>query len=179
MLRPVEPEDLPLLYQIENDPAMWDVSATPHFYSHYMLRSYVQQQHADLVADGQLRLVITSPEAAPEAAPAPGIGLIDLQNFSPADGRAEVGIALLRACRGRGWASRALLELETLARRHWRLRLLYALIPEGNALSHLLFEHAHYRRIALLPRWLLRAGEPFNVEVMAKEIDVSSNISHH
>ena len=41
LLRAMEPEDLELLYQIENNPALWKVGVTNVPYSRYQLRDYL------------------------------------------------------------------------------------------------------------------------------------------
>ena len=42
LLRAVEPEDLDLMYQIENDPESWDISNFTVPYSRYMFREYIK-----------------------------------------------------------------------------------------------------------------------------------------
>ena len=41
-LRAVEPEDLDVMYEMENDPAMWDVSSFTVPYSRFVLRQYIE-----------------------------------------------------------------------------------------------------------------------------------------
>ena len=41
MLRAIEPEDLDLLYRIENDNELWAVGVTNVPYSRYVLHSYL------------------------------------------------------------------------------------------------------------------------------------------
>ena len=41
VLRALEPEDLDLLYGIENNPEVWDVSPTNVPYSRYVLHNYL------------------------------------------------------------------------------------------------------------------------------------------
>ena len=54
LLRAIEPEDLALLYEIENDPLMWEFGGTHVPYSEYTLRQYIEQQTNDLTRDLQL-----------------------------------------------------------------------------------------------------------------------------
>ena len=39
-LRAVEPEDMDIMYEMENDPSMWDISNFTVPYSRYVLRQY-------------------------------------------------------------------------------------------------------------------------------------------
>lgn len=40
-LRAVEPEDMDIMYEMENDPSMWDISNFTVPYSRYVLRQYI------------------------------------------------------------------------------------------------------------------------------------------
>ena len=53
-LRAVEPEDLDLLYQIENDQSLWLVGATNVPYSRYTLHDYIANSSDDIYADSQV-----------------------------------------------------------------------------------------------------------------------------
>ena len=57
-LRALEPEDLTELYEIENDPSLWDVSNITVPYSKFVLRQYIEATQSDMFADRQLRLMI-------------------------------------------------------------------------------------------------------------------------
>ena len=118
-LRPMEPEDLDLLYEVENDERAWSVSASRTHFSRFSLRQYLAGQPADAFQAGELRLVIADGKEA--------VGLIDLTNFSPMDGRAEVCIVICPAHRGKGYARAALGLLENYARQFLRIRML----PKG------------------------------------------------
>ena len=57
-LRAIEPEDLNILYQIENDEELWDVGVTNVPYSRYTLHNYIAQSAGDIYSDRQVRLMI-------------------------------------------------------------------------------------------------------------------------
>lgn len=57
-LRAVEPEDIDVMYEMENDPSMWDISSFTVPYSRYVLRQYIEGSQSDMFADKQLRLMI-------------------------------------------------------------------------------------------------------------------------
>lgn len=59
-LRAVEPEDMDVMYEMENDPSMWDISNFTVPYSRYVLRQYIEGSQCDVFADKQLRLMIMS-----------------------------------------------------------------------------------------------------------------------
>ena len=66
-LRAIEPEDLDLLYRIENDMSMWNVGTTNVPYSRYTLHDYIATSNDDIYADRQVRLVVEDSQADPTA----------------------------------------------------------------------------------------------------------------
>jgi diamine N-acetyltransferase len=147
-LRALEPEDLELLYTIENAPELWAVNNNLEPYSHFALRKYIAEQPNDIYQSGSLRLIVCRSEDHK------AIGIVDLYEFSPVHNRAEVGIALLQEERKKGLGVAALKALETYARKILRLRMLYAYISEENNVeSKNCFRSAGYQPIAVLPAW--------------------------
>ena len=55
-LRKIEPNDLPFLYQWENDAASWADGANHNPLSQQDLRDYIASTTGDIYRDGQLRL---------------------------------------------------------------------------------------------------------------------------
>ena len=151
LLRALEPEDLPLLYTIENDPEMWDVGATATPYSRHALRHHIQAMGADITESGELRFVI-------EYAGQP-VGLIDLTRYDARALRVEVSIAVLREYREQGIGLEALRLLEEHCRRYLRLHQLYAFVPEGNAASFSLFRSAGFTPVFDIPDWHFSNGK--------------------
>ena len=92
-IRAIEPEDLELLYTIENDMSLWWISSQTAPLSRYHLRDYIANNEADIYKDGQIRFVIEIDNPDGESC---AVGLVDLFNFSPQHHRAEIGIALLK-----------------------------------------------------------------------------------
>ena len=154
-LRALEPEDLDLLYTIENDPDLWAVNSNVEPYSRFALRKYIVEQPNDIFQTGCMRLVIcrTSDNAA--------VGIVDLFDYSPTHNRAEVAIAILQSERQKGFGTQALRLLEDISRKKLRLRMLYAYISEkNNPESQKCFLSAGYSNIATLPAWHYN-GEEF------------------
>lgn len=147
-LRALEPEDLELLYTIENDTATWCVSNTAGPYSRFALRQYLAAQPRDIFEHRELRLVIV------RRADDKAIGLLDITSYEPVHARAEVGLALLVEERGQGYASRSLSLIHEFARTILRLHLLYAHVSaKHNPACHHLFTSKGYTETAILPGW--------------------------
>lgn len=152
-LRPLEPEDLQLLYEIENDPELRATSTLGAPCSRYAIKQYIAQA-GSIHETGQLRLIIQTQE--PPSTPT-SAGTVDLTNYSPVDARAEVGITLLKPFRGKGIALAALTRLEAYAATYLRIHSLYAIVPQANQPSRNLFVRAGFAPVATLPHWLYRS----------------------
>lgn len=163
-LRAMEPEDLDLIFEVENNEELWQVSATNAPVSRFAVRNFIANATGDIYADRQLRLMAcVNGSGAPAA-------IADITGFDPRHSRAEVGIAVLPGFRGKGIATDTLLTLSRYARRELRIRLLYAIVPEGNAPSLRLFGKAGYARTAVLADWLLSNGKAENAVVFEKAL---------
>jgi diamine N-acetyltransferase len=160
-LRAMEPEDLDLLYRIENDADLWAVGATNVPYSRYTLHDYIATSADDIFADRQLRLII---EDAQEGFT---VGMADLINFDPRHRRAEVGIVIEQPHRRKDYAKAALEALHDYARRVIHLHQLYAIIGIDNQPARRLFQSMGYLTTATLVDWILRSDETYvDAEVM-------------
>ena len=146
-LRAVEPEDLDLMYLIENDTELWRLGQTTVPFSHYALKQYIAETTNDFFHDRQLRLVI-------EKADGTSVGFVDLQNYNPQHHRAEVGIVIVPEQQRQGLATEALRLLAGYVSVHLGIHQLYALVPEGNKASMALFEKCGYKKTATLQDWL-------------------------
>lgn len=145
-LRAIEPEDLDILYRIENDTSLWGVGLTNVPYSRYVLHEYIAEASGDIYTDKQVRLMIVRGDDV--------IGMVDIVNFSPSHRRAEVGIVIRREHRRRGYAHAALREVITYARDILHLHQLYALAEASNTAALRLFETAGFGQKHLLKNWL-------------------------
>lgn len=153
-LRSPEPEDLELMYAMENDTTLWSVGNATLPYSRYTLRQYLEQSCQNLFAEHQARFVI-------ELADGETAGMIDLADFDPLNSRAEVCIGLLGKHRGKGIATRALALLCDYALKKLHINQLFAFIPEWNEESLRLFEKNGFKKSALLQQWQ-RTEKGFN-----------------
>jgi len=145
-LRAMEPEDLELLYQIENDPEVWNVGATNVPYSRWHLRRFIEAATDDIYTDGEVRLIIDTDRGV--------AGIVDLINFEPRHQRAEIGIIVRNEFRNQGIASEALLKLANHSKRIFHLHQLYAIVSVENHPSVALFEKMGYKKSAHLKDWL-------------------------
>ena len=160
-LRAPEPEDLELMYAMENDTTLWSAGNATLPYSRYTLRAYLEQSRQDLLSERQARFVI-------ETVGGERAGMIDLADYDPINSRAEVCIGLLGCYRGKGIATRALQLLCTYASERLHLHQLFAYIPEWNEESFTLFEKNGFKKTAILKDWLKEKKGFVDVILMQK-----------
>ena len=146
-LRAIEPEDLDLLYQIENDRNLWQVGTTNVPYSRYTLHDYIAHSADDIYTDRQVRLIIENVHREP-------VGLADLVHFDPRHQRAETGIVIMEPHRRQGYAQEALCRLSDYALQILHLHQLYAIIAIDNEAALQLFHKAGYERQSIMRDWL-------------------------
>ena len=167
-LRALEPEDLELLYSLENDPELWETSESDAPYSRYILKQYIAES-ASFFTSGEIRLVIEIEEKDTNHVQV--IGIIDLTNYAPQSSRAQIGIAILKKFRNQGYGSKALQLMERLAAGRLRLHTLYAYVSEHNCASYELFKKCGYTPIALLPEWYFHDGKYEDIHFFLKKIE--------
>ncbi|MBQ0075068.1 MAG: GNAT family N-acetyltransferase [Prevotella sp.] len=154
-LTALEPEDLELLYTIENDTSLWIVSNSNVHFSRYALRDYIVNQKADIYADKQLRLVVRKGNNAYSSDASDTIGLIDLFNFEPKHLRAELGIAILKHEQGKGYAQNAVQKLIDYCRITLHLHQIYCIVPINNEPSINMLRKVGFSNETILKDWIL------------------------
>lgn len=157
-LRKIEPNDLPYLYQWENDAASWADGANHNPLSQQDLRAYIASTTGDIYRDGQLRLIIEKQTTNIQSQITnTTLGCIDLFDFDPRNRRAAIGMYIAPEYRGQGVGKEALMQLENYAFGHLNLRVLYAVISTKNIACTALYRHAGYSPSSPLPAWTLES----------------------
>ncbi|OFY69327.1 MAG: GNAT family N-acetyltransferase [Bacteroidetes bacterium RBG_19FT_COMBO_42_7] len=148
-LRAMEPEDLELLYEWENDTSYWIISNTVVPFSKYTLKLYLENSHKDIYETGQLRLMI---DHIPDNV---SIGTIDLFDFDPFHKRAGLGILIARQdYRRKGYASMALKCLVDYCFKTLQLHQIYCNILANNCESMDLFKKIGFVQSGLKKDWI-------------------------
>ena len=161
-LRAMEPQDVEVLYEMENDPSLWDISNFTVPYSHSVLQEYIAQSQSDIFADKQLRLMMVRVEDGEV------LGTIDLTDFSAMHRRGEVGIVVREPYRGQGYAYEALQLFIDYMFRFLRLKQLNVHVAVDNAMCLALFERCGFERCGLLKQWWRVEGEYKDVVILQK-----------
>ena len=148
LLRPLEPDDIDLLYRWENNMKIWELSNTHTPYSKYVLGEYIKNSVKDIYETKQLRLIIENWEKH-------AVGAVDLFDFDPYHQRAGVGILIhSNEDRNCGYATDALETLSEYAVHALGLKQLYANIAADNIKSIRLFEKTGFVKAGIKKDWL-------------------------
>ena len=163
-LRALEAEDLQFLYELENNPEIWEISGTITPYSKHILKKYLDNAHRDIYDVKQLRLCICNKEDR-------AIGLIDLFDFDPKHRRAGVGIIISdEGDRKKGAGSEALSILIKYAFSILGLHQIFANVSEDNRASIKLFENMGFEKAGLKKDWI-RTGKSYKNEILYQKIN--------
>ncbi len=158
-IRALEPEDLELLYQIENDLDVWQVGITNVPYSRFILQDFITRSTGDIYTDKQVRLMVEDEKGVT-------VGIVDIVDFDPRNLRAEVGIIIRPAYRQQGFAQAALSNLKEYCKEVLRLHQIYAIIADTNDASRHLFQSMGFEATAILKDWLYKEGKYTSAIVM-------------
>jgi diamine N-acetyltransferase len=149
-LRALEPEDLELLYEWENNDSYWSISNTVSPFSRYTLKRYLENSHKNIFETGQLRLMIEHIEDKVT------IGTIDIFEFDPFHKRAGIGILIAKeSYRRKGYGSMALNCLIRYCFKTLHLHQLYCNILADNFVSMDLFKKHGFVQIGVKKEWIL------------------------
>ncbi|NQU55382.1 MAG: GNAT family N-acetyltransferase [Bacteroidetes bacterium] len=147
-LRPLEPKDIELLYEWENNIEIWELSNTKTPFSKHILAQYLLESAKDIYETKQLRLIIQNEDLKP-------LGAIDLFDFEPYHLRAGVGVLIHNnSDKNKGYASDALKALSNYTFEILGLKQLYANITTDNTNSIKLFEKSGFKQIGIKKDWI-------------------------
>jgi diamine N-acetyltransferase len=147
-LRAVDPEDLDYIYNLENNPNLWEFGHTITPFSKFTIREYLENAHRDIFEVKQLRLAICDKKNEIK-------GVIDLYDFDPYHKKSGIGIVISQESdRAKGLATAALELMIDYAFKHLRLHQLYAGISEDNLASRRLFEKFRFRESGIKKDWI-------------------------
>jgi len=148
-LRALEPTDIDLLYDWENDREIWPVSNTIAPFSRFVLEQYILNAHQDIYTTRQLRLMI---DLADEKKT---IGTVDLFEFDPGHRRVGLGILIQKDERGRGCAKEGLDLIIEYCFSTLMVHQIFCNISSENEISMKLFRSKGFEIIGLKKDWLL------------------------
>jgi diamine N-acetyltransferase len=160
LFRALEPTDVDVLYDWENDTENWLVSNTQSPFSRFVLEQYLASAHQDIYSVKQQRFMICSLN---DNKP---LGTIELFDFDPNHQRAGIGILIAeKSERKKGYASEALDILIQYGFEVLNLRQLYCNITVDNKPSIALFQKHKFEISGNKKQWV-RDGKQFKDELI-------------
>ncbi len=147
-LRALEPEDLDVLYDIENDLDLWSVGYTTVPYSRYLLHDYIANSQCDIYADRQVRLVVEMEDGSDV------VGIVDITDFEPRHNRAELGLVVRKKYRNMGFGGSVVRKMIDYSREVIHLHQLYVVIDSNNTSCIDLFKNYGFKESHCLEDWL-------------------------
>jgi diamine N-acetyltransferase len=147
-LRAVEPDDLEILYQWENDTHLWEVGNTRIPLSKFALKQYIAESYVDIYESKQLRLMIMDTSVNQT------VGTVDLFDFDPHHSRIALGLYVSPLHQGKGIAKTSLSMIEEYVFSFLKINQLYCHISASNTASRSLFEQLDYLQSGLLHSWI-------------------------
>ena len=146
-LRPLEPEDLDVLYDIENELELWSAGYTTVPYSRYILHDYIANSTCDIYSDRQMRLMAETLEGDV-------VGIVDITDYEPRHNRAEVGVVVKKEFRNHGYGQQMIAEIVSYSRNVIHLHQLYAVVAANNEMSLEMFRKCGFKLSHYLNEWL-------------------------
>jgi diamine N-acetyltransferase len=145
-LRALEPSDLDVLYNWENDTSIWKVSQTIAPFSKNILAKYLENAHQDIFTAKQLRLMIEKDNTP--------IGTIELFDFDPVNFRCGIGIWIVdEENRRKGYAKESLTLIIKYAFSNLHLNQIYCNISSRNQASINLFGSLDFQLVGVKSKW--------------------------
>lgn len=147
-LRALEPEDLSLLYQWENDTELWTLSNTLAPFSKAVLERFIETSAADIFVNKQLRLMID------EVNTHQTVGTLDIFDFAPEHRRAGLGIFIEKDSRGKGYAMESILLTKKYLFEVLNVHQIFCNIMADNRISICLFQEAGFQLMGRKKDWI-------------------------
>ena len=145
-LRALEPSDIDVLFEIENNSIYWNYADRTEPFSRDLLIKFIKEQDRDIFEVKQKRFVVTNSKKTT-------LGFVDIFDFEPLHRRAGVGIILKEDYRGRGYGRNAIKLLEKHMKEFFNINCLFANIAIENKQSIQVFEACGYEKIGLKKAW--------------------------
>lgn len=159
-LRALEPSDINILYNWENDTALWTSEENNRPISRNDLEALIAQSDLDIYQTRQMRLMISTLANGHTA------GCIDVFNFNPFNMSAGVGILVSEPFRQQGIATDALRTFVGYLFGTLNLRTLCADVAYGNTASIRLFERCGFNHIGTRRQWIRQSNGQYTDELM-------------
>jgi len=146
-LRALEPSDVELLYQWENDPEIWKVSQTLTPFSKYTLKQFIDSAQEDIFKVKQVRFMINLIHTKQT------IGILDIFDIDFLNSRAGIGILIDKNHRNQELGTEAVQLATNYLFNTLHLHQIYCNIESNNIVSLKLFKKCGFSTIGTKKDW--------------------------
>lgn len=164
IFRAVEPEDIDLLFSVENDISAWFSSETTAPLSRHLLLQYALSYRAAPFDDGQLRMI------ALDAATSLPIGIADFYDLSAIHRHSLIGIYILPYYRNNGWATVLINAMAEYASNNLSLKELAARIASSNEPALKAFLNSGFIKAGELKQWYLSGEKMMDITILQRSL---------
>lgn len=149
-LRAVEPSDVDLLYEWENNQELFQFGSPNAPYSRHQLIRFVETSTGDLYTDLQIRLIVEQQIDGSYHS----VGLVDAFEFDPYHLRSGIGIMVHQKYQGKGIAREAIALFVNYLFSQWGLHQVTVDVAVTNDASMALFRESNFEPIGVKKDWL-------------------------
>jgi len=146
-LRALEPSDVELLYQWENDPEIWQISQTLTPYSKHTLKQFVDSAKEDIFLAKQVRFMINLLHTKQT------VGILDIFDIDFMNSRAGMGILIDRNFRNQEIGASAIELAINYLFNTLLFHQVYCNIMNDNTISLKLFEKCGFSVVGVKRDW--------------------------
>jgi len=146
-LRALEPSDVELLYQWENDPEIWKISQTLTPFSKYTLKQFIDSAQEDIFKVKQVRFMVNLIHTKQT------IGILDVFDIDFLNSRAGIGILIDKNHRNQELGTEAVQLATNYLFNTLHLHQIYCNIESNNLVSLKLFQKCGFSTIGTKKDW--------------------------
>jgi diamine N-acetyltransferase len=146
-LRALEPSDVELLYQWENDPEIWKISQTLTPYSKFTLKQFIDSAQEDITSAKQVRFMINLLQTKQT------VGILDIFDVDFMNSRAGMGILIDKNYRNQEIGAEAVFLALTYLFDTLHFHQIYCNVMSNNYISLKLFEKCGFSIIGTKRDW--------------------------
>lgn len=163
VLRAMEPSDVNLIYDWENDSSEWASSSNYCPISYADIKRFVETSSADIYETRQMRQMVV------DAVTGRRVGYVDMFDFDPFNMHGGVGVYIEKCSRNKGYASSAIDIFTNYLFDVLSLVTVIATIREDNKYSEKLFLSNGYQLVGSRKVWI-RVGNKWFDEMIYQRV---------
>ncbi len=164
-LRAMEPSDVDLLYQWENDTTLWQYGNTRGYVSRHDLEMFIEHSDLDLYTTRQLRLMVCDQQTGLT------VGCVDIYDYDPYHHHAYIAVLIGKQHQRLGYATVAVNTVANLCFVFWNMHCLCATTTAQNVPAQRLLARCGFLYVGSRPGWVMTDGRFVDERIYCKTGD--------